>query len=62
MPLERTARGHRFDFESRACVVCGTTHQDFLSRSISRFWGAFSTDAPASRPIRSEEIDDQSTG
>ena len=32
MPLERTARGHRFDFESRACVVCGTTHQDFLNK------------------------------
>ena len=32
------------------------------SRSINRYRVAFSTDAPASRPIRSEEFDDQSTG
>jgi hypothetical protein len=32
MPLERTARGDRFDFESRACVVCGMTHKEFLEK------------------------------
>jgi hypothetical protein len=32
MPLNRTARGHRFDFESRACVVCGMTHKEFLDK------------------------------
>jgi len=25
MPLDRTARGHHFDFHSRACVRCGMT-------------------------------------
>jgi hypothetical protein len=30
--LNRTARGHRFDFETRACVVCGMSHQDFLNK------------------------------
>jgi hypothetical protein len=32
MPLERTARGHRFDFKSRACVICGMTHKEFLEK------------------------------
>jgi protein-arginine kinase activator protein McsA len=32
MPLNRTARGHRFDFESRACVICGMTHKEFLEK------------------------------
>jgi hypothetical protein len=32
MPLERTARGHRFDFKSRACVICGMTHKEFLKK------------------------------
>ena len=32
MPLNRTARGHRFDFKSRACVVCGMTHKEFLDK------------------------------
>ena len=30
MPLQRTARGHRFDFASRACVVCGMLHRERL--------------------------------
>ena len=30
MQLERITRGHRFDFDSRACVVCGMTHKEFL--------------------------------
>jgi len=32
MPFNRTARGHRFDFDSRACVVCGMTHKEFLAK------------------------------
>jgi hypothetical protein len=33
MPLDRIARGHRFDFSSRACVRCGMTHKEFLEKS-----------------------------
>ena len=32
MPLDRTARGHRFDIDSRACVRCGMTHKEFLEK------------------------------
>jgi hypothetical protein len=32
MVVERTARGQRFDFNSRACVVCGMNHRDFLNK------------------------------
>jgi hypothetical protein len=31
-PLQRTARGHHFDFTSRACTICGMTHQNFLNK------------------------------
>jgi protein-arginine kinase activator protein McsA len=30
--LNRTARGHHFDFKSRACVLCGMTHKEFLDK------------------------------
>jgi len=32
MPLERTARGHHFDFDSSACVRCGMTRKEFLEK------------------------------
>jgi hypothetical protein len=32
MPVDRTARGHRFDFDSRACVRCGMSHKEFLEK------------------------------
>jgi protein-arginine kinase activator protein McsA len=32
MLLDRTARGHRFDFASRACIRCGMTHKEFLEK------------------------------
>ena len=53
MPLERTARGHRFDFESRACVVCGTTHQDFLNKRRPACMGH-----PQEKPEQSKIEDD----
>ncbi len=53
MPLERTARGHRFDFESRACVVCGTTHQDFLNKGGPACMGH-----PQEKPEQSKIEDD----
>jgi protein-arginine kinase activator protein McsA len=54
MPLERTARGHRFDFESRGCVVCGMTHRDFLNKGRPACMGI-----PPEKPEQSKIEDDK---
>jgi hypothetical protein len=53
MPLERTARGHHFDFETRACVVCGMSHKEFLDKGRPACMGH-----PVKKPDKSKNNED----
>jgi hypothetical protein len=52
-PSKRTARGHRFDFESRACAICGMNHKEFLERRRPACMGH-----PPEKPDQSKIDDD----